>query len=77
VGEGDLEGGGSGGEVEGGCHERRGAASKGGKGRDDQVWGKAGGGGQERGKGGRPLGFFCGRTETTPQMTSDVAFNGP
>jgi hypothetical protein len=27
---------------------------------------KGGAGGQERGKGGQPLGFFCGRTEMTP-----------
>jgi hypothetical protein len=38
---------------------------------------RGGGGGQEREKGGRPLGLFCGRTETTPQMTSDVASNSP
>jgi hypothetical protein len=47
-----------------------------GKGRAAKC-GERGGGGQERGKGGRPLVFFCGRTETTPQITSDVASNGP
>jgi hypothetical protein len=35
-----------------------------------------GSGGQERGMGGH-LGFFCGRKETTHQMTSDLASNGP
>jgi hypothetical protein len=56
---GDLEGGGSGGEVEGGCHWRRGGRQQRGKGRGGQVWGK--GGGTKKGeKGGRSLGFFVG-----------------
>jgi hypothetical protein len=50
------------------------AACMGGEGAASQGEGE---GRPSKGKGGRPLGFFCGRTETTPQMTSDVASNGP
>jgi hypothetical protein len=66
---GDLEGGGSRGE---GLPWEERAVSQGERGRGGQVWG---GGGRKgaakkgnRGKG-PPLGFLCGRNETTPQMT--------
>jgi hypothetical protein len=64
---GDLEGGGNSGEVEGGCNGEESGQSRKGEGR----------GGPERGKGGGHLGFFGGRKETTPQMTSDLASNAP
>jgi hypothetical protein len=54
---------------------------------EERGWpGKGGSGGQERGRGGRPrkgkkggghLGCFCGRKEMMPQMTSNLASNGP
>jgi hypothetical protein len=62
--------------VEGGCHGRRRVANKG-EGEGRPSVGKGGWRPRKRKKGGRPLGFFCGRTETTLQMTSDVASNGP
>jgi hypothetical protein len=64
---GDLEGGGRSGEGGGRLQwGGEGAARK-----------KRGGrGGQEGGKGGAPR-VFCERKETTPQMTSDLASNGP
>jgi hypothetical protein len=59
--------------VESGCYGRRGAASQGeGGGAAKCGSGKGGGVVAKKGqKGGKrpPLGFLCGRKETTPQMT--------
>jgi hypothetical protein len=71
---GDLEGGGNNGVLEGDCNgEERGRPGKG------KGGGKKGEGEwrPRKGKGGGHLGFFCGRKETTLQMTSDLASNGP
>jgi hypothetical protein len=57
--------------VERGCHGRRGRPTKG-KGGGAAKCGRGKGvGGQEGAKGEKkpPLGFLCGRNETTPQMT--------
>jgi hypothetical protein len=55
--------------MESGCHGRRGRPAKG-KGEGWPSVGEKGGGGQEGERGeGPPLGFLCGRKETTPQMT--------
>jgi hypothetical protein len=59
--------------VESGFHGRRGRSAKGrGKGWPS-VWGEKGGwvGAAKKGKRGKgpPLGFLCGRNETTPQVT--------
>jgi hypothetical protein len=56
--------------VERGFHGRRGRPTKGrGEGAAKCVGGERGGGKKgKRGKG-PPLGFLCGRNETTPQMT--------
>jgi hypothetical protein len=64
---GDLEGGGSRGE---GLPWEERAATKGKRGGAAKCvgWEKGGKKGQKGGKG-PPLGFLCGRDETTPQMT--------
>jgi hypothetical protein len=62
--------------MEGDCNGRRGSTSQGGKGRGSQAMGKGGVAAKRGRKKGWPPRVLW-EKETTPQMTSDFASNGP